>query len=690
MDKGKKNISITEENITFLENELRNSSRPLLIDELTKRLAYKKSAHQLTQEVKKYDPNCIYEIGDSLCKDYDELLTVSSKGSEHFKGSVVLKIVNKVAYKDFNCEMLEVDYTGGGFFRKYVDYMKKAKTQVLLPSNLEGKACVPEKMKREEDPRLSELPMDDKDLRTLEKNVRSALSKSSKFFNWNNYWQLTKSQVDITDEKIKEIENFLLEKKESSETTTLIQKFFGLNPADKLFEIYSLSLNYALEKKHKKNFIYVTPIGWGKWHLKSVLDSYLENLPLSTPSAKLPHFEEQEEPLRIPVQASSLKVYLTWREILSGGVKTPKALNRELSRCREYIFTDAEDGKNYTVYYYPSYNFFLGLKDFYDQNNIPQGSSITLEKKSVNQFSFWIKKSKKKLSVFKITYDPQEDKLKDTGEELFTFSLPNKIIYLEKETFARLYSLYSQRDDLDLKELLVLIFKNFGLESNNFSLHYQRAYHLVDVLKQTSMEDVELTLLNSSIFSKSEKKKGVFFFHEISEIGEEKPEVSAEILEEAVPSIEAQSEIRVEKEALEEARYEKIPPSPAETLIEEVLPEEREEAFDEKVPLEKPPKKEKIKPYKKRKQIVEEEKAQRLRKGEKKFIEEKIEIEELEQEALTAIKAKEEEEEREKVLAEKKKEEFKKPLVSEEPVFGLFAEKLKTALNKKGQEKKKK
>ena len=41
--------------------------------------------------------------------------------------------------KSFNCEMLEVDYDGGGVFRKYIDYMKKTRTQVLLPSNSEGR-----------------------------------------------------------------------------------------------------------------------------------------------------------------------------------------------------------------------------------------------------------------------------------------------------------------------------------------------------------------------------------------------------------------------------------------------------------------------------------------------------------------------------------------------------------------------
>jgi hypothetical protein len=38
----------------------------------------------------------------------------------------------------------------------------------------------------------------------------------------------------------------------------------------------------------------------------------------------------------------------------------------------------------------------------------------------------------------------------------------------------------------------------------------------------------------------------------------------------------------------------------------------------------------------------------------------------------------------------KEKEKKAKPAVSEEPVFGLFAEKLKTALDKKGKEKKEK
>jgi len=269
--------------------------------------------------------------------------------------------------------------------------------------------------------------------------------------------------------------------------------------------------------------------------------------------------------------------------------------------------------------------------------------------------------------VVKLNYDPKEDRFADKGDEVFTFSLPNKIIYLERETLARLLPLYSQVDGLDLKQLLVLIFKNFSLQSNNFSLHYLRAYHLVDVLKQTTQEDVEATLLNSYEFSKSEKKKGIFFYQEALEIKEEeKPEIAIkEAPPEEIPLLE------IEEERREEERAEAIiPPLAAE--------------IEEKMRLEFPSRAEKEKPLKKKKVKMEGEKAPRLKKSEKRLIEERIEIAESEQEAMSAIKEKErkEEEEREEMRAKEKKEEFK-PHKAKEPSFGLFAQKLKTALDKK-------
>jgi hypothetical protein len=238
--------------------------------------------------------------------------------------------------------------------------------------------------------------------------------------------------------------------------------------------------------------------------------------------------------------------------------------------------------------------------------------------------------------VPQVNYLPAEDKFVSPGAEAFTFALPNKIIFLEKETLAQLLALNEQKEGKDLHDLLVLVFRNFGLESDGHSLHFLRAYHLVDVLRQTTQEDVETTLLNSPEFSTTEKKKGLFFYQEprkpeevvIPEIPAEAGEAPVlEAPEEAVPG--AVSEDEIEREG--------VPP----------LPPVQAAPTVEKVKIEAPPAKEK--PVKKKKPKVMGERGPRPRKSERRVIEERIELAEGEQEAL--------------------------------------AEKLKTALNKKKREK---
>ena len=300
------------------------------------------------------------------------------------------------------------------------------------------------------------------------------------------------------------------------------------------------------------------------------------------------------------------------------------------------------------------------------------------------------KKSKKKLSVSKITYDSKKDKFESSGEEVFTFALPNKIIHLQRETLQKLFGLYNQRRNLNLKSLLFLIHKTFGMEGDKYSLHYLRAYHLVDVLKRTSEEDVEKTLLNTTEFNRSDKKKGIFLYQEKIEIEEEKeakapPEIPAEPTpEEAVEEVPheapaediAPPEFAEEKEAVLRAE---APQEAQRAEIKEPMTEER--------PL--PPKKEKEHKKKKPKARPDAERGVRRRKTERKIIEERIELEESEQEALIAVKA-EEKKEIEEVRVEAgpkdKKKEYK-TYVSEEPVFGVFAEKLKTALDTKDKDK---
>ena len=93
------------------------------------------------------------------------------------------------------------------------------------------------------------------------------------------------------------------------------------------------------------------------------------------------------------------------------------------------------------------------------------------------------------------------------------------------------------------------------------------------------------------------------------------------------------------------------------------------------------------KPARKKRGKVEGERAPRARKSEKRVIEEKIELAESEMEAMAAIKE-QEEVPREEITAKEKKEEVK-AAAPKETSFGLFAEKLKSALDKKKKEKKK-
>jgi hypothetical protein len=708
---------VIEEDLIFIEADLASSDKPSSLRQLAEKLAYQKTASQRTQDIKKYDPCCLYEVGDQILKDYNEPLTVSSKTVEHFQGSVVLTIVRKTFHRAFQCEMLEVDYIGGGTFRRYIDYMKKSKTQVFLPSNSGQEGLAPELVAKQDDPRLTELPVTDKDLKTLERNLKAALLKSPVFFSWNDHWQLSRKQVDISEDKIKEAEALLQETGRPAGAVELVRKLFGLEPSAEAFDIHCLSLNAVLDKKYKKEFVFISPVEWGRWHLKKVLNAMPANLPLTAPAAKCPPLDKGQALEFSIVQSFPLKVYLTWREVLSGGIRVPRSIHKELSHSREYIFTDAEEGKSYPVYFFPNDSYFLGLAEFFSANNIPQGTSLTLERKEATQFQFWIKKSKKKIAVPQLVYDAQSDTFSDGGE-VFTYALPNKSIFIEHEALTGLLALIPQRTDLDLHSLLILIFKHYSQEPSAFSLHFLRAFHLVDLLKQTTQEDVERVLLNSTQFAKSEKKKGVFYY-------------KAPV--EAKPEEEKKREKRPAEKKIREAR---LPAGEEEAdylpigMIEEDFLREGEAAEEEEVlqvvaveapeqapavepivrapgrRIEKPqpvtgepaaPPAKKEKPAKKKPKI-ETERVPRARKSEKRAIEEKIEIEESELEALSAIKEVEgeaaeapaAEASAAEALPAGQKEAAKADAPAEAPSFGgMFAEKLKSALKIKPEDKEK-
>jgi|GEM_PF-168431 len=661
MDKDNSLVQVTPDDIAFLEGELGRTRRPFSLQEMTQTLAFRKTAGQRSETVKIYDPNAVYEVGDSIIKEYDEHLTVGSRVQEPFQGTVVLKVVRKIQDKSLDCEMLEVDYTGGGVFRKYVDYMAKTKTLVLLPSNYGLTNAAPAIMGAASDPRLTELPMTERDVKTLERAIKAALIKSAAFFTWGDRWQLKAGPPEIGEDKIKAMAARLAEQGCSASTPELIREHFGLEPSSDLFEIHCLWLNHLLETKHKKEFVLVSPVEWGRWHLKSALAAMPEGLPLAAAEAKLPEFDPAEKVEVEPFHEFPLKVYLGWREILSGGVKIPRWYNKELSHAREYSFVNAEDKVTLTAYFFPLLGYFLGFKEYFAAANIPQGTSLTLEKAGPAAFRFWVKKAKKKIQVAKVAYDPAADTFADAGEAP-TMALPNKIIYIERDHLAKVLAMAEGREGKDLRELLIPIFETFASHSMATALHYLRAYHLVDLLRRTTQEDVELVLINTPAFVKSDKKKGEFYYR----LAEPKKALVIEEEPVAEPVRERETVILTPEEmALAEASAEQSEPidevAVADALELDLSPEEEARraalAALNLTPRPKaptppiretgrppgqtpgvPPKKE----IEKKKIRFESDRRPKTRKSERRVLEESIIDRESERDALSAVKEAEE------------------------------------------------
>ncbi len=665
--------SVSADDITLVIRELEGANDPVSLDRLAEKVAFAKTAGQRMQSLKKYDPNAKYEIGDLIYKEYDETLNVGSKMSEPFEGAVVLEVIAKTSYKDYNCDMLEVDYSGGGVFRKYIEYMKKTKTQVLLPSNYAGQDLEPALLPKNEDPRLNEMPLPEAEIRKLTRNMRSELAKNANIFGWNDHYQLASRRVEIDQAKVSAIEKHLVTTAKSARTEDLVEKFLGVEPSSDRFALSCLSLDTLLEKKFKKDFTLVSEEKWGKWNLKKVLTTMPENRPISAPMAIVPDLMAIEKSETSAISAFPVKVYLSWREIMSGAVKIPHTLSKELVGAREYLFTETETGNKYTLYYYPVGSYFLGLDEFYKQQDIPQGTSLTLERNGESAFNFWVKKSKKKIFFPRISYDPATDRFILSAEDGFSYAEPNKIICLEREALSVLFGLYDQRESLDLKDLLLMIFKNPVLSSSAHAMHFLRAYHLVDLLKQTTQDDVELVLLNSPEFLKSDKKKGIFSYEEPAPIVEMAP------VEEPLP-VETPEIVEEEPEAVVEA-------APEEAPVEVIEPVVVEKVQPEPVPVVPPaPKagpsiqsKDKA-PKKKKRGKSEGEKSPRPKKSERRVIEEKLAEEESVHAALSAVK--ERVDDREEQAQRDRAEEFK-PVQKDQPKFGFFAEMLKTALKKK-------
>ena len=158
--------------------------------------------------------------------------------------------------------MLEVDYSGGGVFRKYIDYMKKTRTQVIRPSNTEAKRSRTRYRGKGQRPQSTELPMTERDLKILQKNSEgshqvpgalqlerqlAAHDQADRHPGGQDQGDGGRAPADL-DVRVHE---------------ELVKKHLGLEASNDLFEINCLSLDHILDKKYKKRFFSRCPLPTG-------------------------------------------------------------------------------------------------------------------------------------------------------------------------------------------------------------------------------------------------------------------------------------------------------------------------------------------------------------------------------------------------------------------------------------------
>ncbi|MCK7489626.1 MAG: hypothetical protein MZU79_04830 [Anaerotruncus sp.] len=228
------------------------------------------------------------------------------------------------------------------------------------------------------------------------------------------------------------------------------------------------------------------------------------------------------------VQDFPIKIYLTWREILSGGIKVPRSLAKELSHAREYTFTDPDENKPYTRLLLPEPELLprppglllpaqhpAGVQpDARAHRPRPPSSSGSRSRRRRCPSSGWAttpRRTSSSTRARRSTPSPSPTRSSTSSARRWPACCPSPRCARATTSATSSSPIYGDP----------------GLATSAHTLHFLRAYHLIDIVRQTTQEDVEFTLLNSPEFTKSDKKKGVFTYHEPYIPEEESPSEAA-------------------------------------------------------------------------------------------------------------------------------------------------------------------
>ncbi len=348
----------------------------------------------------------------------------------------------------------------------------------------------------------------------------------------NDKVMLKKNLRTIAPEVFSAIIDFLKGRQTSESTEFFVENFAKVAADDTDFAATCFALNFIMTTQYKIDLQQTSGAGWGRWHLISSLYHIRRNSLVSEPNPflatasygdrknlpqKRKRFEEQI------FTEGETRYFLTQREVASGAVRLKPGLYR-FDDVMEFAATDSVSHKQHTLYYYPEENLLLGFDKVFESYKALQGTTLVFEQTGAGEFQFSIKTTKKGAITDRIGYDGERKVFQASGEKVASTVAPNKSIFLETEVIQTLAERMDEfRKVENYNKLFHKVFLEFGQREKNYEIHILRLYHILDLIAPVDLRTVEDIILSNPEFIPSEKMAGVFYLDSdaVMEIEEE-------------------------------------------------------------------------------------------------------------------------------------------------------------------------
>ncbi len=511
------NLNIEEPDMEGIKSFLKGKEEPQKLDDLVYHLALAKTRHLRKNRVKIYDPACEYREGDLIYKEYTGKLPTGSKKYIELDRGVVMKVIG--VRTRFGLHEIQLDYDGTSDFRKYTQYLDRQKIELLLPHRQAKPIKKPEYLDESKDPRLQQQPLVDRDFNQLRRKVITSLNRISGVAFICNQLLLEENLKPVADAVFDHIREFLKESRKSESTEFFVENFAKVSPEDPSFPAHCFSLNFRMRRDFKIDFHQTSMLGWGRWHLISVIYHLKKDALISMPNplsgrtqlVNRKNLAQRRKQLTAELFLEPHRFYLTQREVSSGALRIKPGLFK-FGDSMELNAMEVGTKKELTLYYYQDDQLIMGFHDHFNSIKALQAMSMTLEQVGEDQFQFEIRTTKKGTVADRVDFDPEKGTFQVTDEKVASPVFVNKTMFLEPEVFQILHEHIDDFREADsFNDLVQRVFLVFGLRERNYEIHTLRLYHILDLIYPVRLQAVEDVLLAGAEFVPSEKIAGVFF-----------------------------------------------------------------------------------------------------------------------------------------------------------------------------------